>query len=82
MPTLTDRDQLRRNFHDTYAAYVAEGDRMKALLMGIVNDPSEAEMVSIKRQQDALTRAQERYTAAREAYVDEIFGDMRVPVGG
>ena len=78
MPRMTERDQLRRDFQEAYAAYVAEGDRMKSLLLGINNDPSEAELDSVKRQQDAVTRAQERYTSAREAYVDEIFSDMRV----
>jgi hypothetical protein len=66
---------LRDKFRETFHEYLAQGDRMAAILRrGDI--PDEDRVQAIHAQQVALNHAQRRYERARQRYVEAVMGQL------
>ena len=71
---MDNTDTLRTEFADAYKAYIAEGQRMRELLLQRRLDV-DSDARAIVEQQKRLNRAKERYEAANRLYVFHVLGD-------
>jgi hypothetical protein len=70
---MMDTDAVRKEFAEAYKAYVAEGYRMRELLLERrLNEDSDSR--AIVEQQKRVNKAKDRYEAANRQYVFQVIG--------
>ena len=68
--------RMRNDFRKAFQNYLAEGDRMAALLRAGADEGSEDRAAAIRHQQAVLNEALREYEAARQHYVEAVMGQL------